>query len=87
MWDLTVALAIQVCADTLVGDQMRRGISGGQKKRVTTGLYSFCLPFAARLVTNVVLLLCNCKSVLGPMCKGQPEQGIMNTDMTAPQHK
>ncbi|XP_042473406.1 pleiotropic drug resistance protein 2-like isoform X1 [Zingiber officinale] len=30
-------LGLDICADIFVGDQMRRGISGGQKKRVTTG--------------------------------------------------
>lgn len=28
---------LQVCADTIVGNQMLRGVSGGQRKRVTTG--------------------------------------------------
>ncbi|GAB4842032.1 transcription factor [Ancistrocladus abbreviatus] len=30
-------LDLEICADTIVGDQMMRGISGGQRKRVTTG--------------------------------------------------
>ncbi|KAJ7174242.1 hypothetical protein O6H91_Y542400 [Diphasiastrum complanatum] len=30
-------LGLDICADILVGNEMRRGISGGQKKRVTTG--------------------------------------------------
>ncbi|CAI0410743.1 unnamed protein product [Linum tenue] len=30
-------LGLDICADIIVGNEMRRGISGGQKKRVTTG--------------------------------------------------
>ncbi|KAL1298231.1 hypothetical protein HN51_042620 [Arachis hypogaea] len=30
-------LGLDICKDTVVGDDMRRGISGGQRKRVTTG--------------------------------------------------
>nr|KYP53996.1 Pleiotropic drug resistance protein 1 [Cajanus cajan] len=30
-------LGLDICADTIMGDEMLRGISGGQRKRVTTG--------------------------------------------------
>ncbi|XVE75536.1 hypothetical protein DITRI_Ditri12bG0101500 [Diplodiscus trichospermus] len=30
-------LGLDICSDIIVGDEMKRGISGGQKKRLTTG--------------------------------------------------
>lgn len=30
-------LGLDICADTICGNHMMRGISGGQKKRVTSG--------------------------------------------------
>ncbi|KAJ0689374.1 putative ABC-type sulfate transporter [Helianthus annuus] len=37
-------LGLDICADTMFGDAMRRGISGGQKKRLTTGNFCICFP-------------------------------------------
>jgi hypothetical protein len=31
-------LGLDICTEIIVGDEMKRGISGGQKKRVTTGM-------------------------------------------------
>lgn len=36
---VTKILGLDSCADTLVGDEMLRGISGGQKKRLTMGAW------------------------------------------------
>lgn len=38
----TQILGLDICKDTMVGDEMVRGISGGQKKRVTTGFNFLC---------------------------------------------
>ncbi|XP_066368004.1 ABC transporter G family member 48-like [Miscanthus floridulus] len=46
--DLTLkVLGLDICADVIIGDEMIRGISGGQKKRVTTGMQcKACKPCA-----------------------------------------
>jgi len=36
-------LGLTYCADTSIGNNMIRGISGGQRKRVTTGSRSYCV--------------------------------------------
>lgn len=43
-------LGLDICADTLVGDEMLKGISGGQKKRLTTGGYSCLLSWLLNLL-------------------------------------
>ncbi len=35
-------LGLDICADTICGNHMMRGISGGQKKRVTSGMLPAC---------------------------------------------
>lgn len=40
VYNCTQILGLDICADTLVGNEMLRGISGGQRKRVTTGIFS-----------------------------------------------
>jgi ABC-type multidrug transport system ATPase subunit len=34
-------LGLDVCSDTIVGNEMTRGVSRGQRKRVTTGILLF----------------------------------------------
>ncbi|KAK8584752.1 hypothetical protein V6N13_138701 [Hibiscus sabdariffa] len=57
-------LGLEVCADTLVGDEMIRGVSGGQRKRVTTG-EMLAGPAKLLLMDEVsTVLFANCGYVL-----------------------
>ncbi|KDO40197.1 hypothetical protein CISIN_1g000865mg [Citrus sinensis] len=46
-------LGLDICADTLVGDAIRRGISGGQKRRLTTGREMLVGPIKAMFMDKI----------------------------------
>ena len=50
--DTQPAYVWQVCSETLIGNEMIRGVSGGQRKRVTTGQANIC-----KNLVSVLLLL------------------------------
>lgn len=46
-------LGLDVCSETVVGSDMLRGVSGGQRKRVTTGLFLLYLLCASLQFLNI----------------------------------
>ncbi|XVF07652.1 hypothetical protein REPUB_Repub06bG0158000 [Reevesia pubescens] len=60
-------LGLDICADIMIGDDMQRGISGGQKKRVTTGemlvgpaKVLFMDEISTGLDSSTTFQICNC---------------------------
>jgi len=50
-------LGLDICADTVVGNEMLRGISGGQRKRVTSG--EFFPPDLVKTYLQIICLICS----------------------------
>lgn len=50
-------LGLDICADTVVGSDMNRGVSGGQRKRVTTGIPAHTLSCSYTCFTFYILIL------------------------------
>ena len=61
-------LGLDICATTIIGNAMKRGVSGGQKKRVTTGAYSCTpsceTPFPPPMSSRLLLELCVSDAIL-----------------------
>ena len=53
----TKILGLDLCANTLVGDEMLKGISGGEKKRLSTGNYLGFLLFVVFLGSSTTSLV------------------------------
>ncbi|EEY58431.1 ATP-binding Cassette (ABC) superfamily [Phytophthora infestans T30-4] len=45
-------LGLQNCLDTVIGNELKRGVSGGERRRVTTGEMEFGIKYATFISTG-----------------------------------
>ncbi|GLJ25054.1 hypothetical protein SUGI_0479440 [Cryptomeria japonica] len=73
------SLGLETCSDTIIGDEMRRGISGGEKKRVTTGEILMG-PATVFFMDNITTGLDSCTAF---QIVNYIRQSVQTLDMTA----